>query len=73
MDRRGHAEKSLTVRVFTALVAYRTGRLAGRLAGCLAFTAAALFKAFLQGFAAQGFNMLHGLTPLVCTVFSLEL
>jgi hypothetical protein len=45
--------------VLTALVAYRTGSLAGRLAGCLALTTAALLHGLLQISGYQGLNVLH--------------
>jgi hypothetical protein len=45
--------------IFALLVCNCTGNFAGRLAGCLAFTAATLNAAFLQVCLIQCFNLLH--------------
>jgi hypothetical protein len=54
-----------------ALIADRAGCLACRLAGCLAFAAAALGQALFQIALVQGFNMLHNTTSSPQTKFTL--
>ena len=51
--------------MLTALVPNRAGCLACRLAGCLAFTAAAIFHRLFQIFCCQGFNSLHNICPFL--------
>ena len=45
--------------VFTHLISHRAGCLAGRLAGCLAFAASALFQRVLKSSGIQSLNMFH--------------
>ena len=51
--------------LLTALISYRAGRLACRLAGCLAFSASALLHGFLQVSRAQCLNVLHTIASLL--------
>ena len=51
--------------LLTALISYRAGRLACRLAGCLALSASALLHGFLQVSRAQCLNVLHTIASLL--------
>ncbi len=51
--------------MFAALVPYRAGCLACRLAGGLALAAAAIFHRLFQIFCSQGFNSLHNICPFL--------
>ena len=56
--------------LLTALISYRAGRLACRLAGCLALSASALLHGFLQVSRAQCLNVLHTIASLLCHYLS---
>ena len=49
--------------LLTCLIADSAGSLAGRLAGSLAFAAAAFFHGFLKFFCFHSLNMFHDLKP----------
>ena len=51
--------------LLAALISYRAGRLACRLAGCLALSASALLHGFLQVSRAQCLNVLHTIASLI--------